>query len=421
VQQLVIIKTLTTITLTASSIPICSETEMKAPLLNYGQQSRFSAFTPSVMAAIYTGLLGTLTHNITAACSTGNCTFSTYQTLGFCNRCVNLTDHITYSFPNGSTFYNWMALPNGLKKMGGTGTIMVSSLVDGRPSDFNLSDKSTPKNYRPADIFRYTALLNDQSNETSTETGAIECVLSLCLHEIETTVLNGKLNEMIAFIPAQWTYDYQEFGNAGTVGVKPAKCSATDSQKNHACSYSFPWNYASALWFNFQNILTGNATNFGGTRYKFDSPATQFIYGSGSLQNISDSFTALAREISNQARMDPSICKDMARGTEKLDDNVFQVHWPWIILPVLVVLVSIIFSAIVMARNSKLRVWKSSPLPLLFMRLDSDLVQGLNQGSTLQELDRRTEKLVIRYDGTEEGWGLQNSPASDGDAPGKNP
>ena len=81
-----------------------------------------------------------------------------------------------------------------------------------------------------------------------------------------------------------------------------------------------------------------------------------------------------------------------------------QVHWPWIVLPVVLVALSLITLIVTMIRTARspVRAWKGSPLALLFMEVDQSIRRKVSgQMNTHDGIDNSVSKskVVLKSDG----------------------
>ncbi len=83
----------------AASVPICNTTHVNL-VPSDDRDAYLSEQMPlPAVGAIYDGLLQTSRYNILIpSCPSGNCTFPTYQSLGFCNKCIDISDEMRYEY-----------------------------------------------------------------------------------------------------------------------------------------------------------------------------------------------------------------------------------------------------------------------------------------------------------------------------------
>ncbi|KAI1623243.1 hypothetical protein EDD37DRAFT_651418 [Exophiala viscosa] len=158
----------------------------------------------SMQAAIIKGMYKSFSP-ITLTCSTGNCTFPEYRTLGVCGGCVNATNKIEY----GCTKYSvnnftsedciWQ-LPSGLNISREPPIVMVIDTVS-----FSSADADPSEILNTAEMLFYTqssgySTSNDSVGETSvpyTNVMALRCSLWPCVRTYRGRVDQGETTEQL--------------------------------------------------------------------------------------------------------------------------------------------------------------------------------------------------------------------------------
>ena len=247
-------------------------------------------------------------------------------------------------------------------------------------------------------------------------TSAEECVLSLCARQFETSVVNGTANTTIT------NEDYgclsQIHDDTGTVAYgtsthcwQAGKPRAELQMTNVTGSYDWEDRAYQGLDFcsdgivvqDFQkqtddslastlavqsvqaNLLTrliGNRTTRSDSKdyYSFlrdnltTSTASSYTMEYITENGLGPVLSGIAASLTQQALL--------ANNSEKLAGTVYTtetfvaVDWPWLIYPATLVLAAIILLILtaIHSHRCRLRIWKSSMLPLLYRTLDPDLL-----------------------------------------------
>ena len=152
--------------------------------------------TPSISAmqqAFFTGLYGLDPMNIQRTCLTGNCTWSPYQTLAVCSRCVNVTDQVKMPSsrscnPNFAIKHCGWSLPIGLKLDPGF--------------DSNFSGKFLSQYVYGIPIANISILSHAAEPSGPIIPNAAECNLYWCINTYVGTVTTFRFHEqLLASVP----------------------------------------------------------------------------------------------------------------------------------------------------------------------------------------------------------------------------
>jgi hypothetical protein len=153
------------------------------------------------------------------------------------------------------------------------------------------------------------------------------------------------------------------------------------------------------------------STFFNGTAHA--SLQDEPIYSTDFVQNIwlqSDNLSALVSNISLSMTNDirqawPAPISVRYTGTGTRDELFVVVRWQWLSLPVALVLLSIFFLILEMLQTWRghIRVWKNSPLALLFCGVDAriklDARGGLDRPAGLNDETTGLQALLTEEDG----------------------
>ncbi|GFP55948.1 hypothetical protein TASIC1_0006011800 [Trichoderma asperellum] len=175
----------------------------------------------------------------TAHCSTGNCTWSSYQTLGFCNTCKNITSQlkrkkiriVPHKLTDEAYDTDVYTLPNGFG-LTGIRPMQMNNQVDFSISNgiLNVSTTNSVEEWDSIAFSNNGSILIDvlavaaapgtipeQPDQTKYSSGAMtgkmyaapvayECMLQFCVRNMSAAFVNGTLRETVI---STWTNETQ--------------------------------------------------------------------------------------------------------------------------------------------------------------------------------------------------------------------
>lgn len=226
----------------------------------------------------------------------------------------------------------------------------------------------------------------------NSSTIASECAIWMCVQTYNASQVDGNQKESIT----------SEFAQFVDFNVDPH-----DSQ-----NYTFLQPYSN---YTVSSTSSNAMTEYlQGTGY-FDGsislpgggldPSNDFVqamwFASANPEDLNAWTQTLARSISNVIRTTTPPSSHLYDG--KAYQLGIRVRWPWITLPISLVLSSLIIliTTIIKTERSPVAAWKSSPLSLLFMDVDRDIKnRAVGQAGRLDGLQKSTGKIkvVIRTD-----------------------
>ncbi|KAI9840381.1 MAG: hypothetical protein M1838_004080 [Thelocarpon superellum] len=184
--------------------------------LNYDYQS-----------AINAGLFSPESVSISFACPTGNCTFpETYQTLGYCSSCVDLTPALNTSCGYVNSTVSSLDVASNSTVNSTSPTWQCNSSLPGGFSaisrdddqgDIDYFNMQGPSGGNSSMQIIAMNLTNIYSGNCSTKQenatwpcmghGAASCTLSPCVRSYQAAINNGKLEETVVSTSAEWARD----------------------------------------------------------------------------------------------------------------------------------------------------------------------------------------------------------------------
>lgn len=362
-------------------------------------------YDSGMQGAIYNGIY-TLQSSIPFNCPTVHCRWDAYETFGVCSSCQNLTGKVqigykdescvnqsdrvctsytesryittkgslllAYSDKSMHTRLNVTASPGFIQSTNNTSTINMSTILDLAAITF----PEIERNLNRTNIGR-----NWQTNVSSAQIW--ECSLTWCGKAYpEINVLNGSI---IASAATEIALS-KEFNRDRDIGV-------TFPEHN----YLIPTNDSKYTSLNSTlRAVDMEATErfltslFTVDQYIERDPRTGEIsiaYALWKADNIPGTMSAIANSMTNYIRN--SVNSTRHYGEAYVPQTYISVHWPWLILPVsLVVLAAILLLAsIVLSRGSRTPLWKSSTIPFLFHGLEHPQLQR-HKLDELSEMER---------------------------------
>ncbi|KAL4807997.1 hypothetical protein BDV18DRAFT_167820 [Aspergillus unguis] len=357
--------------------------------------------------AIYSGIYQSQSPNsdaVLASCPTGNCTFAPYQSLGFCSRCMNITDSLQVNKTSFGTLteYNY-TLPNGFWFNTAANMVYLMNATTGREL-INLPAADLPL------ILNFTAI--SSAGYGTTEITATECALYYCVQTYGAAVRGGDFSE------TRTSVSTTSNGSSSAVSdfvITPNVCyvNGTRHEKPYTdtdnCVYKVNWLSRLAMANSLMPLLEGEGSLFISNRPSWDPQTLKAVYGTqGNLTDIASVFKSLTSSLTLQARS--KVCDATVQGTTWTEQSFVQVRWLWMILPGALVLLSGIFLFVTILHTRNQYIWKSSPLALLFSDLTVDAPSPIKPAPTLKGMEDTSSKMDVWLETTAEGVRLKAVP-----------
>ncbi|EON69778.1 hypothetical protein W97_09041 [Coniosporium apollinis CBS 100218] len=131
---------------------------------------------------------------------------------------------------------------------------------------------------------------------------------------------------------------------------------------------------------------------------------------SATLESIEKTVAGVAMAMTNRIRMGGTNYWRQrsvpALGAIHQTTTCVRFDWKWLLLPALLVALSILLlcaTIVQTVQHARQQVWKSSPLPLLFHGLSSDVRQGCERVPRLDEMNVVAEETRVRLRRIENG------------------
>ncbi|KAJ5488741.1 hypothetical protein N7539_003631 [Penicillium diatomitis] len=356
------------------------------------------------MGAVYSGIFKTENSgnkSSLVSCTTGNCTFPIYQTLGVCSQCANITNALQASGTGPDEVFN---LPNGL-------TLSPFSVIMNSTTQLDMLQIDTTDT---ALILNFTAIAGVGSSDPSA-TSAIECTLSFCIKTYEASVHDGIFKETLVNTDTR-ADKVSANSPVSDFALTPATCYSDGIRYDRPldrpgqCTYQVSSMSIMALSNTLGPLLQGHGTLFANYRLQWTPDTLQPLYGTeGSVTEIGSAFASIESSLSVNARS--QVCKSTVQGTTKTISAYVQVRWVWLILPGALVVFSLLFLVTTMVRTRNQHVWKSSPLVLLFSDLTVDsLTPWERSGPTLKEMESESKRMNFWLEHAPDGVKFRAEP-----------
>jgi hypothetical protein len=329
----------------------------------------------AMQGAVQNGLYN-LSSPMTFGCTTANCTWPTFYTLGMCSSCNNVTDRVNvscegskhsnlsivgkcnFTFPSGLTVYGQYSSST----IGKSGPLL-NATAESRGHHFinelgNLTDLLV--------VVGITRFREEWQRNTGPE--AFECRLSWCAKRYsKVKVTKGEI-----FTPdiRTWPLTSPSVSPLRNDGTRIGQFEVGEHTDFDGPNRTFMVNTVEhnilANWLAADLFTTVDTDAVGRVLYM--------------QPNISQTFANIATSMTNRIREDTN--RTQVFGTSYREETYIHVSWPWLILPGVVVLMSVVLlvASIVLSRGDKQGLWKSTTLVPLFVHMRGWEHEGLIVG-----------------------------------------
>ena len=219
-----------------------------------------------------------------------------------------------------------------------------------------------------------------------------ECSLSWCgKHYPETNVVNGSLNappaidvalQVLSPVPVRngSLSDYFQLSTLNGASVGPHNFTLNVYDMLHTGAY-------------LQDLFTTGQLTQDGNFYRPDF--VDISYALWKANNMPKTMSAIADSMTNYIRNGQN--STSVYGQAYQPQTFILVHWPWLMLPVVLVLFALVLLSISIAHNRQRQalVWKSSSLPLLFHGLDDTWV-GSGKLDVLADMEHSAKQMRMK-------------------------
>ncbi|KAI1342817.1 hypothetical protein F5Y15DRAFT_269493 [Xylariaceae sp. FL0016] len=369
-------------------------------------------------SAVYNGLFaenGRPGAALAFQCQSGNCTWDSYDTLGVCHECVDLTPFISqYCASDAEADECGWQVPQGAR-------LNSSREVFSMTSQVPTAQGSLPHSTIVKLIFMGTEAYDGLAGET--KPWARQCTLSACRQTLKTNVSNGILNEeVIDSAVNQTVLDNTNLNDGadhnvyalGTDGFAYMLGIEAMLSMRGWFSTLFASGAAVRSASSFNRTITDNTVvvnltvGISSGETFFDSDiVTAFYwnyyeYATGLDMLMSDMATSMTVAFRSFLGAAP------ASGRAISMESYVHVLWGFAVVPIVVVVGAAFFliGAIYWTERTHTKVWKSSALAMLFHGLDSDTKAEFMYSCGLPEQKRQARGVKVQLDGSDGGGSL---------------
>jgi hypothetical protein len=322
----------------------------------------------AMQGAVQNGLY-ILNSPVEFSCTTANCTWPTFYTVGICSSCSNVTDQVVSNCTQGGRGGGCnYTLPSGFK----LSSSWWSSSGGGHKTFLNATAKAgdTGFNVNITDWLVSTGIVrfSSQWNHDYPHPEAFECSLSWCAKRYSAVkVTKGEIDTSDI---RSWPLKSPErFLDAPGVNLNPFEVASE-------ADFDGP-NRTFTVNANDHNML---ADWLAGTFFKTSNQeaVARALY----LQsNMSQTFANIAASMTNKIREGANATK--VYGTSYREETYIHVTWVWLVLPGVVVLMGVVLlvASIVLSRGDKQGLWKNSTIAPLITQMRGWEHEGLRVGT----------------------------------------
>jgi hypothetical protein len=347
----------------------------------YADMSLASTMGPKMQGAILNGLFN-LSSPIDVTCPTGYCQWPNFSTLAVTSACQNVTSEtqVNCKMTGGTTLCNYTT-PSGFLLRGSK----HSSSGGGSQVYFDTTARVPPRpntKEPPNSTILTIAMANMQEPFNLTIPELMECELRWCARVTQNlTVTNGTFGPGISK-NIELTGAPSDFNQM--IGRGQLKWYTFKIDDNHT---SFPGNHT----FSIHSIDFLGIRSFLDHIFTTDGDGPFFL----PLMESPDrarTIASIAESMTYALGQSPSAIK--SAGETIHSEQYILVHWPWIILPLLEVVMTLAFMVCTLIHTHRMgvTVWKSSSIvPLLTVMVGWD---NRELGATsLRDFDKRSKHM----------------------------
>ena len=223
-------------------------------------------------------------------------------------------------------------------------------------------------------------------------------------------VIDGKLIDTSAI---KMFYNITVDALGVETGSTPIITGVTD--ENSKCLYHLGRSSISALMWFFVGTFNGDfyenvAYTVSGTSPAWLSMISKM--GAGNLAATNRTMLNMATSITNQMRLRASNSKP-AEGQVWWSEICVEVQWRWLTLHAILVCFCFAFLILTMlssSRYAKGKLWKSSPLALVFHGLDQSTTEKIGAIGVMEDMEDRARTIRVHWAQVDQGWKLVEPP-----------
>ncbi|KAI1840979.1 hypothetical protein JX266_012839 [Neoarthrinium moseri] len=363
-------------------------------------------------SAVYNGLFaenGRPNAALKFGCQTGNCTWPSFETAGVCHECVDLTPYMSrYCAPGDEDIGCGWEVPQGAKLNNSAQVFSMTPLIPSVNGDM-------PHSTILKLIFMGTEAKNGLAGEL--KPWAQQCSLSACLQTIDSTVVNGVLNESVTNrVINQTVVDMTKHTeDADLAAYVTGADNATYTVGKEAMLSMRGW--FSSLFATGSAVRTTSDSNrtitdnsvvvnltvgiSSGVTF-FDSDIVTAFYWNYYEYKDNDGIDMLMADMATSMTVAfRSFMGAVPVSGQAISMQSFvHVRWGFAVLPIVIVAATALFlmAAIYRTHQSDTKPLKSSALAMLFHGLDEDVRTQLGSARDLDDKKRHARVIRVQLD-----------------------
>jgi hypothetical protein len=394
-------------------------------------------------------------------CPTSNCTWEPYETLAVCSACDNTVGvELEFGCYHGpadwltsiSNYYDTSTFPNithcgyFLNASSEDRVLMTGYAVDPETSAmgeslplrlFPLTDAITLQPYYGGSL-RFKNIANPimdflivgtpggaEGTYQNATPVAHECVLTWCTQTLKTSMYWGQLSQNVTYTfmndtqqPYPWSFgvDNQDYFYDADIALTPPHQHVSPMPKSGAPTpnITFGLSNATAMQtiFLLQDVVPAfftaqnESANIQLKYFNIDSRGARLrsvpVNPWSSEFNVSEHMERIAEAMTSTVRNTPSRngSFDMVQG-ESWDMRIHvQTRWPWIILPLALLGLSLIFLVWTVVKSSRecqeVGIWKTSAIAILFNGLGDDVQKTFGSNCRMGQARIKARELRVK-------------------------
>lgn len=371
-------------------------------------------------SAVYNGLFaenGRPGAALKFECQTGNCTWPSFETLGVCHECVDLTPFMTKYCAQGEDSGNcgW-EVPQGGKLNDSSVVFSMTPLIPDAKGDMPHST-----------ILRLIFMGTEAKDQDAGNLNpwAQQCTLSACLQTLDSAVVNGALSEnMTESRINQTVVDTTRASADADLGVYVMGGNDTTYLLGRDAMLSMRGWFASVFAAgaavrtqqDFNRTITDNSVvvnltvGISSGETFFDSDIVTAFYWNYYEYQARDGLAMLMSDVAISMTVAfRSFQGAVPVAGRALAERAFvKVRWGFAVLPIVVVTGAALFlvAAIHRTHHSRTKPLKSSALAMLFHGLDDDIRSQFGRVGSLKDKKRQAKGLKVQLDESGDGGSL---------------
>lgn len=417
-----------------------------------------------------------ITQQLPYICTSGNCTYDAFSSLGICSACNNISSALVrstmhdqtsqsslapaidnsgtnpmfgnltkYSLSDGNILYNGDLDHIGGESTGGIHQVAMTAKPKFDPTKTESFQKDSLLFFALSIIRADYTMLSDvqMSNWPNIPVTATECALSFCVKQINASVENGVLSEQVQKTSAlriskSWrpirtvSFDLSNIfhfssedalngGSTSSANETYGWVARSDLQILNEISPKqsfnisqvsidsmqpgfldlFPPDVSGTTLVSYKNVvaLTGSTS-----AVKTSTSSMQVLWDSS---NLTELFETIALSMTNELRRS-SDNHTTIPGREEFSITVIRVNWPWMALPISLVLLGSIFVILTAWESHRLRqpIRKDEPPPIPFHGPDQNSKPPRSDLPKIREMSRTAEMTKVRFVNIDDKIGL---------------